>query len=90
MALQPTPSGSLHTGDGTHKADGKRGTMLKNRDETLKPSGQPGGVQGGGFGSTQVNTFQVLTDGWQPSGRSTIALCSFEKGIGTRALGAVS
>lgn len=54
FSLQSTPSGSLHAGD-AHKAEGKRTGAAKGRQsETLKPSNQGAGQQGGGFGSTQV------------------------------------
>lgn len=51
-----TPSGSLHAGD-AHRGETKRTGAAKGRqDDTLKPASQtPGiGLQGGGFGSTQV------------------------------------
>lgn len=52
LNFKSTPSGSLHTSDGIHKVDVKRGAT-KGREDVLKPS-NTGDQVAGGFGSTQV------------------------------------
>ncbi|VDN56515.1 unnamed protein product [Dracunculus medinensis] len=63
-----TPSGSLHTSDGIHKVDVKRGAT-KGREDVLKPS-NTGDQVAGGFGSTQVINSATGEMAEDPGGRS--------------------